>query len=91
MNIQNTSKGWLNEPYEYFPKYGIRVYVSDEAFQPWYVQAKRHHKRRINKKWLKRYGYKKVMPDTECYYIEALRMVVCTNDYYKKLKEALSV
>ena len=23
-----------------------------------YVQARRHHKKRINKKWLKRYGYK---------------------------------
>ena len=23
-----------------------------------YVQARRHHKRRINKKWLKKYGYK---------------------------------
>lgn len=24
------------------------------------VQSKRHHKKRINKKWLKRYGYKYV-------------------------------
>ena len=34
------------EPHEYTLKYTK------------YVQARRHHKKRINKKWLKRYGYK---------------------------------
>lgn len=27
------------------------------------VQARKHHKRRTNKKWLKRYGYKTIMKD----------------------------
>ena len=27
------------------------------------VQRRTHHKRRINKKWLKRYGYKTVLDD----------------------------
>lgn len=26
----------------------------------WFVQARKHKKKRINKKWLKRYGYKEV-------------------------------
>lgn len=28
------------------------------------VQRRTHHKRRINKKWLKRYGYKTVLDDS---------------------------
>lgn len=32
------------------------------------VRAKRHHKKRIDKKWLKRYGYKNV-PDNRTLYV----------------------
>lgn len=31
-------------------------------------QARKHRKKRINKKWLKRYGYRQV-PDLSCAYI----------------------
>ena len=30
-----------------------------------FVQARKHKKRRINKKWLKRYGYKQVLVDSK--------------------------
>lgn len=30
-----------------------------------YVQARKHKKRRINKKWLKRYGYKQMLVETK--------------------------
>ena len=30
-----------------------------------FVQARKHKKRRINKKWLKRYGYKQMIVDTK--------------------------
>lgn len=32
-----------------------------------FVQARKHKKRRINKKWLKRYGYKEMFVDTKCW------------------------
>ena len=30
-----------------------------------FVQARKHKKRRINKKWLKRYGYKKMIVESK--------------------------
>lgn len=30
-----------------------------------YVQIRRHKKKRINKKWIKRYGYKQIMVETK--------------------------
>ena len=39
---------------------GIPVYVNQAACRPVLVQAKTHRKRRINKKWRKRYGMRSV-------------------------------
>ncbi len=30
-----------------------------------YIQARKHKKRRINKKWLKRYGYNQIIVDSK--------------------------
>lgn len=38
------------------------------------VPARKHKKRRINKKWLKRYGYKEV-PDTAVYFAKGIGIV----------------
>lgn len=32
---------------------------------PWTVQARKHKKKRINKKWRKRYGFKEIMKKTK--------------------------
>lgn len=32
------------------------------------IQRRTHHKRRINKKWLKRYGYKTILDDRNLYW-----------------------
>lgn len=42
---------------------GIRIFVTDMITKD--VQSRKHRKKRINKKWLKRYGYKTVPDDTK--------------------------
>lgn len=51
-------------------------------------QARRHRKKRINKKWLKRYGYKQV-PDLEHFYVTIIpgqgKTLLCHPKIYDKL------
>lgn len=49
--------------------HGKRVLITNTITKD--AQARKHRKKRINKKWLKRYGYKAVPDDTK---------VVATND-----------
>lgn len=42
---------------------GTRIFVTDMITKD--VQARKHRKKRINKKWLKRYGHKTVPDDTK--------------------------
>lgn len=44
---------------------GKRIFITNMITK--YVQARKHRKKRINKKWLKRYGYKIVPDDTKIY------------------------
>lgn len=43
---------------------GKRIIITDMITKD--VQARKHRKKRINKKWLKRYGYK-IVPDDKKY------------------------
>lgn len=45
--------------------YGKRIIITNMITKD--VQARKHRKKRINKKWLKRYGYKAVPDDTKVY------------------------
>ena len=45
--------------------YGKRIFITNMIAKD--VQARKHRKKRINKKWLKRYGYKAVPDDTKAY------------------------
>ena len=45
--------------------YGKRVLITNMITKD--VQARKHRKKQINKKWLKRYGYKAVPDDTKVY------------------------
>lgn len=49
----------MNESAKLF--YGFRLIETNALTKQ--VQRRTHHKRRINKKWLKRYGYKLVRDD----------------------------
>ena len=44
---------------------GKRVLITNMITKD--VQARKHRKKRINKKWLKRYGHKAVPDDTKVY------------------------
>lgn len=46
---------------------GIRVIETNAITKK--IQRRTHHKRRINKKWLKRYGYRMVADDEKVYVI----------------------
>ena len=51
------------------------------------VQARRHKRKRINKKWLKRYGFKKVPDNTKIFVTD--EYVFMTEKTYEKVKAIL--
>lgn len=69
---------------------GIKV-VTCDSMRVW-VQARTHKKTRINKKWLKRYGYKQV-PDMSTIRIADVpgmgKVLFCHPKLYEKIKGAL--
>lgn len=50
------------------------------------VQARVHRKKRINKKWLKKYGYKEVPDNRKVYFMGDC--VYMTSQAYKKIQKA---
>lgn len=65
--------------------YGMRIFTTNMITKD--VQARKHKKKRINKKWLKRYGYKAVPDNAKIYATnEALFM---TKGCYQKLKKII--
>lgn len=51
------------------------------------VQARKHSKKRINKKWLKRYGYKAVPDDTKVYVTNDV--IFMTKRCFQRLKKQI--
>ena len=51
------------------------------------VQARTHKKKRINKKWLKQYGYKEVQNENKTYMIDG--KLYMTQRCYNKMKKIL--
>lgn len=71
---------------------GIQIMISPDSYFTKMVRVKKHHKRRIDKKWEKRYGYKNVPRSIQFYYVEPYHLFVCSKDYYEKhLKNILVV
>ena len=56
--------------------------ISPDSYFTKMVRVKKHHKRRIDKKWEKRYGYKTVPSKRQCYYAEPTHSVVCSRSFY---------
>lgn len=52
-----------------------------------YTQARSHRKKRINKKWLKRYGTKAVYPENKVLYMES--KIYMTQKTFERLFMAL--
>lgn len=57
------------------------------------VQRKTHKKKRINKKWAKRYGYKhiKSMEDDNIYLIPGHNQIIMNRNTYNNLKNAKDI
>lgn len=66
---------------------GFKVYASDDIAD--LVQAKKHRKKRINKKWLKRYGVKKV-PWKSVIINKIDRSIYCHPDTLELIRQAIS-
>lgn len=64
--------------------YGYPIYIATKR-----IQRRKHHKKRINKKWAKRYGYMEFnsMPHGEVVLIEGVLWM--TQRTFDKLKETI--
>jgi len=66
---------------------GIEVYVSDNHLYTKII--KRHKKKRINKKWNKRYGIKTIELPRKDIFVMDNKIIIHTK-YFEKLKEKLN-
>lgn len=64
---------------------GIRIFLTDMITKD--VQARKHRKKRINKKWAKRYGCKTVPDDTKVIMTEDTLFM--TKRCFQKIKRQL--
>lgn len=62
---------------------GIDIIVTTK-----YVQNRKHKKKRINKKWAKKYGYSEinVQQDGEILFDKEKRVIYCTHNDFQKIK-----
>lgn len=65
--------------------YGMRIITTDRITKN--VQARKHKKKRINKKWLKRYGTKAIPDDTKFYMTNGA--IFMTKRCYENLKSQI--
>ena len=70
---------------------GIRIIIIPDNELPIksYKQRRTHRKRRINKKWLKRYGSDPIRDENACWYAEGAG-VLMGRKMYDRLKEELN-
>ena len=63
---------------------GIDIIVTTK-----YVQNRKHKKKRINKKWAKKYGYSEinVQQDGEILFDREKRVIYCTHNDFQKIKD----
>lgn len=73
MKIEN---GFLN---------GIPIVIENHITK--LVRSRRHKKRRIDKKWLKKYGYKEVQDESKMYMFEG--KLLMSQKCFDKLKKVL--
>lgn len=63
---------------------GIDIIVTTK-----YIQNRKHKKKRINKKWAKKYGYSEinVQQDGEIFFDKEQRVIYCTHNDFQKIKD----
>ena len=68
---------------------GLQIIIAPEKR----IQRKTHKKKRINKKWAKRYGYKhiKSMEDNNIYLIPGHNQIIMNRNTYNNLKNAKDI
>lgn len=65
---------------------GIPIIITDAITKQ--VRSRTHKKKRIDKKWLKRYGYKTVTDDSKCiFFHNTLHM---SQKCYERIKQKVS-
>ena len=64
---------------------GERIFITNMITKD--IQSRKHRKKRINKKWLKRFGYKAVPDDTKVYAINDT--IFMTRRCFQKLKKQI--
>lgn len=65
----------VNEPIDLNKVLGLDIAQFPDSYDIQYIkviQVRKHKKKRINKKWLKRYGYKKVIIDSKGWKVDIL-------------------
>lgn len=67
--------------------YGMQIIVSNSITKE--VRARKHKKRRIDKKWLKKYGYKHIPDNNKILHIE--NSLYMTQKCYDKIKDQFEV
>ena len=71
---------------------GLPVVITDKITKK--VRSRTHRKKRIDKKWLKRYGYKEVTDHSKCIVFKDNDMgkqyLLMSQKCYDRLKEALA-
>ena len=67
--------------------YGMQIIVSNNITKE--VRARKHKKRRIDKKWLKKYGYKHIPDNNKILHIE--NSLYMTQKCYDKIKDQFEV
>lgn len=74
----------MNEPLSWYS--GVPVYIATKEYQ-----RRKHHKKRINKKWRKRYGVIEYnsMPHGQVIFNEVDRVLYMTKKTWKELIEQI--
>lgn len=71
------------------PLCGCQFYSSELMIDRLQIQARKHRQKRINKKWLKRYGHKIIEIPSKKYYIMGTN-VIAHPSMIDKLKELIN-
>ena len=65
--------------------YGIPIFITNHITKQ--VRCRTHKKRRIDKKWLKKYGYKEVQDDSKMYMFDG--KLLMSQKCFDKLKNTV--
>jgi cupin superfamily acireductone dioxygenase involved in methionine salvage len=68
--------------------HGLEFFPTTKAVDFISIQAKKHNQKRINKKWLKKYGHKTVEVPSNKYFVMGNK-IIAHPDMIEKIKKAI--